>query len=194
MAFLDYDGLSHFKDKLDVEAEGKANIDGYYEELTAGSAEQLISTTYVEDNAPYVFRQSADGKDIGDRESNMLIGGTIAWNQLVRITNIRGRTINGLTVTNNNDGSATITGTCSQSDAYFILNTGIPMIVGHKYYITANLIATSNYSITPNNNPLPAGTNGKIINGTNATAGQNINIYVVNGYAINVKVYPQIST
>ena len=192
MAFLDYDGLSHFKDKLDVEAEGKANIDGYYEELTAGSAEQLISTTYVEDNAPYVFRQSADGKDIGDRESNMLIGGTIAWNQLVRITNIRGRTINGLTVTNNNDGSATITGTCSQSDAYFILNTGIPMIVGHKYYITANLIATSNYSITPNNNPLPAGTNGKIINGTNATAGQNINIYVVNGYAINVKVYPQI--
>ena len=139
MAFLDYDGLTHFKEKQDGlvapietttsasraysvgdymtlegqyyrvtrdipingaitvgvnctlvtiggELNNKANIDGYYDEMTAGSAEQLISTEAVEDNAPYVFRRSADGMDIGNRETDMLVGGTIAWNQAMTNT------------------------------------------------------------------------------------------------------------
>lgn len=60
----------------------KANINGSYEEMTVGSAEQLISTESMEDSELYIFRKSGNGADIGDRETDMLVGGTIAWNQL----------------------------------------------------------------------------------------------------------------
>lgn len=154
MAFLDYDGLSHFKDKLDVEAEGKANVDGYYEELTAGSAEQLISTTYVEDNAPYTFRQSANGMDIGDRESDMLVGGTIAWNQLIKDGNFtssnnwsgRQSTIsvsnNIVTVTPSTDG--TVRGLMGASSQIFNI------IGGHKYILSVDVLLpiTSNVGLS----------------------------------------------
>ena len=156
MAFLDYDGLSHFKDKLDVEAEGKANVDGYYEELTAGSAEQLISTTYVEDNAPYVFRQSAGGKDIGDRETDMLIGGTIAWNQLSGDgllsvgSNWDGTTYtsdNNITFTKNSDGSVSITSSNQTARTYVYdnsrANRGVSVSGGDVFLLMASGTLTS---------------------------------------------------
>ena len=145
MAFLDYDGLSHFKDKLDVEAEGKANVDGYYEELTAGSAEQLISTTYVEDNAPYTFRQSANGMDIGDRESDMLVGGTIAWNEMTNASNaVDSYEKFGVTFTKGSKGlSYTTSGTYSYTSGdrncyVFNIYDKDVMIEGHKYLMIQN--------------------------------------------------------
>lgn len=61
----------------------KANIDGYYDELTAGSAEQLISSQLVEDSEPYKFRTTGGSADVGNREQvDAIVGGTIAWNQL----------------------------------------------------------------------------------------------------------------
>lgn len=61
----------------------KANIDGYYSEMTVGNAEQIVSTVGVEDKTPYNFRTAGGSVDIGDREEDMVVGGTIAWNQLV---------------------------------------------------------------------------------------------------------------
>lgn len=63
--------------------EPKADPDGAYESMTVGNAEQLVSTIYTEDNAPYNFRTAGGSADIGNRETDMIIGGTIAWNQLV---------------------------------------------------------------------------------------------------------------
>lgn len=68
------------------ELDDKANIDGYYESMTVGNAEQLVATVGVEDKVPYLFRTSGGSADIGDRETDMLVGGTIAWNQLVNTT------------------------------------------------------------------------------------------------------------
>ena len=62
--------------------ETKAEIDGAYESMTVGNAEQLIATTYTEDQVPYNFRTSGGSADIGNRETDMIVGGTIAWNQL----------------------------------------------------------------------------------------------------------------
>ena len=70
--------------EINTTLETKANIDGSYQEMSVGSAEQLISTVTVDDNAPYVFRTSGGSADIGNREEDKLIGGTIAWNQLVQ--------------------------------------------------------------------------------------------------------------
>lgn len=60
----------------------KANVDGYYENLVSGGTEQLLSSVYEEDSEPYLFRTSGGSIDIGDREEDTIVGGTIAWNQI----------------------------------------------------------------------------------------------------------------
>ena len=79
--FLDYTGLSHFKDKNDALY---AKQDGSYEGMTVGNAEQLVSTVGVSDSAPYTFRTTGGSADVGDRMNlKAVIGGTVAWNQLM---------------------------------------------------------------------------------------------------------------
>lgn len=72
-------------DLTDVESalETKANIDGSYDTMTVGNAKQLVGTVGVEDKVPYLFRTSGGSADIGDREYDEIVGGTVAWNQLV---------------------------------------------------------------------------------------------------------------
>ena len=65
--------------------ERKANIDGYYPDMTVGNAEQLNSSKYVENSEPYTLRTSGGTSDIGNREYlDAVVGGTLAWNQMVR--------------------------------------------------------------------------------------------------------------
>lgn len=61
----------------------KLNIDGYSALATVGNAEQLVSTVRVTDDAPYLFRTAGGAADIGNREYDTLVGGTVAHNQLV---------------------------------------------------------------------------------------------------------------
>ena len=62
-----------------------AKVDGSYEGMTVGNAEQLVSTVGVEDSAPYTFRTTGGSADVGDRMNlKAAIGGTVAWNQLVQ--------------------------------------------------------------------------------------------------------------
>lgn len=57
--------------------------DGYYSEMSVGDAEQLISTQFVEDNKPYLFRPTGGSSDVGNRAYlDKIVGGTVAWNQL----------------------------------------------------------------------------------------------------------------
>lgn len=95
MAYLDYNGLAYFKQKndalyakatdlsnlSDVVAQ-KANIDGSYESMTVGNAEQLVSSVGIEDQTPYNFRTSGGSTEIGDREElNAVVGVSVPWNQ-----------------------------------------------------------------------------------------------------------------
>ena len=65
--------------------ERKANVDGYYTDMTVGNAEQLNSSKYVENSEPYTLRTSGGSSDIGNREYlDAVVGGTVAWNQMVR--------------------------------------------------------------------------------------------------------------
>ena len=75
------DDVSDIQDTL----EHKADIDGYYTDMTVGAAEQVVSSTMVEDNAPYKLRTSGGSTDIGNRAYvDKIVGGTVAWNQQVR--------------------------------------------------------------------------------------------------------------
>ena len=69
--------------ELDTALDTKANIDGSYDTMTVGNAKQLVSTVNIEDKAPYLFRTSGGSADIGDREYDTLVGGSVAWNQIV---------------------------------------------------------------------------------------------------------------
>ena len=63
----------------------KAETDGYYEDMSVGSAEQLLSNTYIPDTDPYLFRTTAGSKEVGDRVyEDAIVGGSVAWNQLVQ--------------------------------------------------------------------------------------------------------------
>ena len=80
--------------------ERKANIDGYYPDMTVGNAEQLNSSKYVENSEPYTLRTSGGTSDIGNREYlDAVVGGTVAWNQLANSGNERSFEDNGVTFT-----------------------------------------------------------------------------------------------
>ena len=64
----------------------KANIDGYYADMTVGNSEQLISNTYESDKVPYNFRTAGGSIEIGNREDETIVGGTLAFNQLASLT------------------------------------------------------------------------------------------------------------
>jgi len=61
----------------------KAETDGAYPELTAGTAMQLLSDSYQLDTVPYTFRRSGGGLSIGDRMQDEIVGGSVVWNQLI---------------------------------------------------------------------------------------------------------------
>ena len=57
----------------------KADTEGIYDGLTAGN---LVTNNYAEDKVPYLLRASGGGVEVGVREYDKLVGGTVAWNQL----------------------------------------------------------------------------------------------------------------
>ena len=76
-------------DKLAIDTvallDNKADIDGSYESMTVGNAEQLMSSVGITDQTPYNFRTSGGSADVGDRMNlKAIVGGTVAWNQLVQ--------------------------------------------------------------------------------------------------------------
>ena len=99
-----------------------AKVDGYYDSMTVGDSEQLISTEFVEDNTPYLLRRSGgDLRDIDNREYNTIVGATVAWNQLQR--NEVSRTTNGITFAFSN-GALTVSGTATASAWWLASNIG----------------------------------------------------------------------
>ena len=71
--------------------ENKANVDGNYEDLSVG---QLLADTYEVEKVPYIFRTSGGALKVGDREYDTLVGGTVAFNQLVKNGNFADGTTN----------------------------------------------------------------------------------------------------
>lgn len=126
--------------------EEKANIDGYYENLGAGIAEQLVSSVYDEDKVPYNFRTSGGSANIGDREDDMLVGGTVAWNQ--KVTSVRATTTTlGLTLTNHYP-ELVMTGEATQTDDFTIASAYIP--ANHVGAWFCGVPRTENYGLKVN--------------------------------------------
>lgn len=129
------------KEYIDDVADTKANIDGAYENMTVGNAEQLVSTVMVNDQEPYIFRTSGGSADIGDREYDTIVGGSLAWNQLALNPDFAGDTLTGWSSTNAtitvSGGIATLTATAKNGNIRN-LGTRSSSIAGHKVLISVD--------------------------------------------------------
>ena len=87
-----------------------------YEPYTEQTYHQDIEATYtptVQDNTPYLFKQTGDVG--GDRETIELVGGTVAWNQLIP-----------------NPTSPTT------DTSMIVFNSGTRIVKGHRYIVAFN--------------------------------------------------------
>lgn len=151
----------------------KANTDGYYQSMTVGNAEQLVSSRYTVDNEPYLYRTSGGTADIGDREYDEIVGGSVVWNQLVRSNLVDKEITQGISRTASEDRSKlTYSGTATQTDNYTAASFNLNAI-GHKV-----LVSLGNVN-------LPSGT--KVFNSVNDKSTEAIT--TITGIALQVSVY-----
>ena len=122
-------------DILPDELAQKANIDGVYEGMTVANSEQLISTVFIEDQVPYNFRTAGGSIDIGDREYDTIVGGTVVWNQLFNVNGSIGKNNGTVAVANN-----TLTFTATNKSTYQYINQGdIVCPANHKLLISVDV-------------------------------------------------------
>lgn len=140
--YLGENGLRRLSELIKEDLSGKANLDGSYDSLQAGSAKQLVSPTGVTDTAPYIFRTTAGSANVSDglAELKSIRGKTIVWNQLAVLTRTT-QTIRGITYTNNGDNTLSISGT-SEGIETTIIGT-FKLTEGHKYLARSNFIKGS---------------------------------------------------
>lgn len=110
----------------------KANKDGYYTELTAGIAEQILSPDGVINTEPYIYRTSAGNTSIstGVAEIKSLYGNSVVWNNIITLMSFNNRFgISGVA----SENMLTLNGTCT-SGSFIDFATHKTLVVGHKYY------------------------------------------------------------
>lgn len=121
----------------------KADTDGEYDTLTAGVAKQLKSTVGITDNAPYLFRTAGGSADIGDLETDTLVGGTVGWNQKVNTaSSFFTSNVLSASVTANNDNGYSVKKTSNVGNL-----SGVSSVLGNGYvYLITGKIKSSSAS------------------------------------------------
>lgn len=123
----DLTGVHGDIDALEDVVPTKADKDGNYTDLTAGTALAVLSDLYMVDAVPYKFRRTPYKSR---RLMDEIVGGSVVWNQLVP-TQSRTNTANGVTIVHNGDGSATLNGTATARGSFTIANVDVP--IGHAF-------------------------------------------------------------
>ena len=126
--------------------EDYAKVDGSYSSLTAGNAEQLVSTVGVNDKTPYLFRTTGGSADVGDRvKLSEITGGTVAWNQLLKEMNsanfiASSSTGSSVSIT---DGVATVTVTAQYAGIINSIANRPSIPTGHKVLCSVDVKLSS---------------------------------------------------
>ena len=110
-----------------------AQVDGNYPDMSVGG---VISSTYTEDSDPYTYRKSP----AGGVEVDEIVGGTVAWNQLVQ----NGDFSNGTTGWSGNLGTISVsnnkcTFTVTESNATNALHGLENGISGHVHIMSMDV-------------------------------------------------------
>ena len=164
------------------------NLDtkGYYPDMHVGTADNLLSSSYQTDKAPYLLRRTP----YGARERGSIVGGSIVWNQLLNPITWSGTTETGLTCAVGNDG-ITVNGTSNGSTNLNLDKTTVAFISGHVYAllgISGGSASTYRFIVTGYNEYL----NEEKLFKPSVNRTEHYRLYVANGYTINQKFTPQI--
>ena len=141
----------------------------------------------------FTYRESPAEQD-GYGKFKALYGNTLVWNQLYQNTNIpTSQTKNGVTLTNNNDGSWTLSGTATANTYFYGYNGDIKPIVGHKYLMKDCVPngANSFYCIFDGVR-IDVPRNNIIVTATSTTTGNGTALQILSGVTVNVTFHPQI--
>lgn len=144
-------------DELEAKLDTKADINGYYEDLTAGWALNLVSPDGITTNDSYIYRTTGGSESIstGDAKIQLIKGRTVKMNSLLNNGNFTDTTTwANYNATNNTftvaDNIATLKkNTYNQDSNLFIWNNQLSstkqtfLQTTHKYYFKAFVKTTA---------------------------------------------------
>ena len=149
------------------------------------------------DSTPYLYRPTPNPSAIlADEE---IVGGTVAWNQLVNPSNIRATTTsNGITFTNNGDGSVTVSGTATANTNIYITGAYSSATLAVKgktliFGVPASVGSDDVYMMAKDSSGTEWGYDkghGSILSVTSAI--NNFGIHIANGKTVNFTFRPQV--
>ena len=152
-------------------------------ELAAGA---IISDKYSEDEVPYLFRAV---KYNSRRLEESIVGGSVVWNQLINTSTITStHTTNGVTFTNNGDGSISVSNTAN-ADGLSPLTSNVTFTQGNKYYLYSGIKNLSFVYDGYTNDGADTG-NGTILTWSRTSGVSYLYANVINGTAYNETIKP----
>ena len=156
----------------------------------------LIRTSQALIDQSFTYRESPAIQD-GLARIDKIKGNTLVWNQLVG--NIKAtQTVNGVTYTNNSDGSISISGTASATSLFDVTSANINIVNGHKYLYKGAIGGSANcrMDLRASNGTVLGGTEltgTDIIFTATETVSAKVVIRVGNGTTVNnIKFIPQL--
>lgn len=117
----------------------EAERESYVNEYRLSQLEPYRGGDGPSDSTPYYLRRSGGGS-LGtvNRETDSLIGGTVAWNQIIPNLTASTTTKKGVTFTRSTDGTITTSGTATADigGSDYAIVSPIANVSGHKYYFS----------------------------------------------------------
>ena len=111
---------------------------GLDEDLTAGTAMDVIGDPSETDTELYTYRKTGGDTEAGNRERlNKIVGGTVAWNQLVNPEWLKNTTYGGVTVAASGH-SLTISGTATLNESFSIMTSRKEVNIGDKMLLVGS--------------------------------------------------------
>ena len=157
----------------------------------------------AQNTEPYMFRAVPTQTEDFGHESDTIVGGTVAWNQLV-VPKDASVATSGITFTANGDGKITISGTATTVASIIAYKEKPTYTLGHKYLIFGcpSGGSTSTYNLRYNVNGFGEIGNGVVVEAVSANAANKQitvgstfpAVVVANGYAVSgsLDFYPQV--
>lgn len=192
---INLDNLKKFRQEYDTRIKGGAIDVG--RALVSKQLEPVSEESGSEQTAPFLFQ--ATGTDNNTTSTPTapvakhleLRGNTVKWNQLVPISSIKATSsLNGITFTNNGDGSITINGTANDDITDYAITNDIPMIGGNKKCFKFGLVGSAEtYYIRDLWSGVYSYSN---VIASPSQSYAKLSFSIKNGEQVNVTIFPQI--
>ena len=184
--------------KAEEVLEDKADVDGSYETLHAGTASKATladnfdSKMVLTDNSGYLYRTTGGSLEVGEQNRvKKIVGASVPIIQLIDYDAYSTSTDNGITYTKNNDGSWTLNGTATAMSTKEIFATHGVVLTGHKYLMRFTKSSNTGIVMYYSASTETFTCNGEAIASLNTSSSERIRFVVYEGTTLNnVRVYP----